>query len=423
MATHDKRKLTNRFVSAVKPPAQGRDIYPDTEVPGFMLRVYASGTKSYALNRRWPGDGEATKRTYGDASITALADARAKARADLVLVEKGIDPRDQKREKTEAEARERAITFASLAEDYIAEDLTNKRRARQDALEIRRHIISRWGKLPATAINAGHVVELAKELKNKPATGRLILSHVKRIFGWAMHEHDKVHGNRYGLTSNPSAAISPKRIFGAKQPRDRTLDDDELRALLVACRKVPYPIGPCVELILLTGCRREEIAQAQWKEIKGDVLVVPPERFKSGCAHRVPLSTDAMALIDSLPRDNGPYLFTSTNGKKSINGWSNAKEEIDRVMARELGRVPERWVLHDLRHVMRTRMSALGIDPHIAEACLGHGKRGLERTYNQYAFEPEQRVAYQMWADHLRDLAEPPADNVVAMKRTRRKRA
>ena len=61
MATHERRKLTDRFVRAVKPPAQGRDIYPDTELPGFMLRVYSSGTKSYALNRRWPGDGEATK--------------------------------------------------------------------------------------------------------------------------------------------------------------------------------------------------------------------------------------------------------------------------------------------------------------------------------------------------------------------------
>ena len=176
-------------------------------------------------------------------------------------------------------------------------------------------------------------------------------------------------------------------------------------------------------MMLLTGCRREEIAQAQWSEIKGDVLVVPPERFKSACAHRVPLSTDAKALIDNLPQHDGPYLFTSTNGKKAINGWSNAKEEIDRVIARVLEREPEHWVLHDLRHVMRTRMSALGIAPHIAEACLGHGKRGLERTYNQYGYEPEQRAAYQQWADYLRDLVEPPADNVVAMKRTRRKRA
>ena len=355
----------------------------------------------------------------------SLADARAKARGWLASVEKGIDPQEQERRQAEAEARERATTFGGLAEAYIVEDLANKRRARQDALEIRRHIVSRWGKLPATAINAGHVIELAKELKNKPATGRLILSHVKRIFGWAMHEHDKMHGNRYGLTNNPAAAISPKRIFGAKQPRQRNLDDDELRALLVACREVPYPIGPCVKLLLLTGCRREEIAQAQWSEIKGDVLVVPPARFKSNCEHRVPLSRDAMALIENLPRHNGAYIFTTTDGEKAVNGWSKAKEEIDRAMTHELGHEPQSWVLHDLRHVIRSRMAALRVPDNVAEMCLGHAKRGLQRVYDEHSYEPEMREAYEQWADLLRDLVTPaPADdNVVAMKSTRRRRA
>jgi integrase len=424
MATQAKRKLTDAFVRNVKAPTKDdRDHYPDTDVPGFLLRVTRTGAKSYVLNRRWP-NGEAEKRTVGDARVMRLAEARAKARSWLDLVEKGIDPQQQEREKAEAEAREKAITFANLAEDYINEDLAKKRRARQDALEIRRHIVSRWGKLPATSINAGYIVELAKELKGVPATGRLILSHVKRIFGWAMHEHDKKHGNRYGLTVNPAAGISPKRLFGAKKPRDRTLDDDELRALLVACRDVPYPIGPCVELLLLTGCRREEIAQAQWSEIKDDVLIVPPGRFKSGVSHRVPLSTAALALIGKLPRHAGPYMFTTTNGKKAVNGWSNSKEEIDRVMAGELGREVEHWVLHDLRHCIRSRMAGLGVRPEVAEMCLGHGKRGLERVYNEHAYQNEQRAAYQQWADLLRDLVtRPGGDNVIAIKRARRKQA
>ena len=117
------------------------------------------------------------------------------------MVEKG-STRKTRSERRQRQRSERATTFESLAEDYITEDLANKRRARQDALEIRRHVIF-GGHLPATAVNAGHVLELAKELKNKPATGRLILSHVKRIFGWAMHEHDKVHGSRTASPATP----------------------------------------------------------------------------------------------------------------------------------------------------------------------------------------------------------------------------
>jgi integrase len=406
----------------VKPAPAGKRLeIRDTEVAHFALRITERGVKSYIMAKRWPGGKMTIKRTIGDAKIMSLADARKVARSWLELAEKGIDPQVQARKEAEAEARDRGTTFAALAEDFIAEDLAGKRRGARDAQEIRREVLPRWGKLPATSINAGHVIELAKELKDKPATGRLMLSHVKRIFAWALHEHDKVHGNRYGLTSNPAAVISPKRIFGPKQPRQRNLDDDELRALLMACREVPYPIGPCVELLLLTGCRREEIAQAKWAEIKGGVLVVPPERFKSNCEHRVPLSHDAKALIGSLPRHSGPYIFTTTDGEKPVNGWSNAKEEIDCVMARELGREPEHWVLHDLRHVIRTRMAELGVDDKVAEMILGHAKKGMERVYNEHQYQKEMRTAYNQWAELLRGLVAPePTDKVVRMQKRKR---
>ena len=75
------------------------------------------------------------------------------------------------------------------------------------------------------SISAGHVIELAKDLKRKSPTGRDILSHIKSIFGWALHEHDQIHGNRYGLKDNPATAVNPRRVFGKKKPRERTLDE------------------------------------------------------------------------------------------------------------------------------------------------------------------------------------------------------
>ena len=102
----------------------------------------------------------------------------------------------------------------------------------------------------------------------------------------------------------------------------------------------------------------------------------------------MPLSRDAKALIDGLRHHNGPYIFTSTDGEKAVNGWSNAKEEIDRAMARELGHEPQHWVLHDLRHVIRSRMAALRVPDNVAEMCLGHAKRGLQRVYDEHSYEP-----------------------------------
>lgn len=424
----DKFKLTDAFVQNVEPPAKGRDEYRDDQVPHFMLQVTANGAKRYYLYLRWPGSSVPSRRKVADAEKVGLGAARKIARSLLAEVEEGKDPRAEARKEAEAAARERAITFASVAQDYITEDLADKRRGTRDAQEIRRKVIAVWDDLPVISITPGHVLELAKDLKNKPATGRLVLSHVKRIFAWALHEHDKERGNRYGLRDNPAVAISPKRVFGEKKPRQRNLDDNELRALLIACREIPYPIGPCVELLLHTGCRREEIAQAQWSEYdaKNRTLIVPPSRFKSGVEHRVPLSIDAAALLERQPRHTGPYIFTTTFGKKPIGDWSDAKAKIDHIMKRELGREPEHWVLHDLRHTIRTRMAALRVDASVAEAILGHGRRGMERVYNEHSYEPEMREAYGQWAALLRGLVSPPpADNVVVIERRikRRRRA
>ena len=221
-----QKKLTPRFIASVKRAAEGqRDEYRDTEVKAFALRVTEQGAKSFVMNMRWPGSKVPMRRTIGDADVMTLADARKIAREWLALVEKGIDPKEQVRREAEAEARERAITFASVAEDYIAEDLATKRRGARAAQEIRREVVSRWGDLPVTSINAGHVIELAKDLKRKSPTGRNILSHVKSIFGWALHEHDKVHGNRYGLKDNPADSGQPEarvREEGAARAEPQT---------------------------------------------------------------------------------------------------------------------------------------------------------------------------------------------------------
>ena len=84
------------------------------------------------------------------------------------------------------------------------------------------------------------------------------------------------------------------------------------------------------------------------------------------------------------------------------------------------------FTLHDLRRTTRTRLSELRIPADIAEAAIGHAKRGLERVYNQHEFKDEIRTALQAWADRLRSIVgepapTPPADvsNVVALRGVR----
>jgi hypothetical protein len=87
------------------------------------------------------------------------------------------------------------------------------------------------------------------------------------------------------------------------------------------------------------------------------------------------------------------------------------------VMARELGAEPKPWRIHDLRRTVRTNLAAMRIPDHIAEMVLGHGKKGLQRVYDQHRYEDEMRQALEKWAARLRSIVNPPPANVTPFDR------
>src|SRR5262249_17847503 len=198
-----------------------------------------------------------------------------------------------------------------------------------------------------------------------------------------------------------------------------------------------YPWGPFFRMLLLTGQRKTEVSDARWPDFDLDrekLWVVPPERFKSNSEHLVPLTDDVLALLRTLPRFNrGDHLFSTTFGKKPIDGFSKAKEHLDALMLEELrelaierGDDPAKvklppFVIHDLRRSVRTRLSALRVPDTVAEMVIGHGRKGLQRVYDQHKFIDEMREALAAWAARLRDIVEPsPARaNVVSLREAR----
>ena len=248
--------------------------------------------------------------------------------------------------------------------------------------------------------------------RGSPAMARNVLTAAKVFFEWAVDEEY--------IDASPAAGISPKKVIGERAIRDRVLQDDELAAFWRATEVMAYPFGPLYRLLLLTGARLNEIGGARWGEIdfKAKTLTVPPERFKSKVAHVIPLSGSALATIESLPRlDGGDYLFSFKLGKSPVHSFSVGKERLDELVARELGKAPDSpFTIHDLRRTVRTRLSALKVEHRIAEMVIGHGKKGLDRVYDQHKFLDEMREALELWSGKLRDLTEPPPKNVVKLK-------
>src|SRR5580658_6379139 len=106
-----------------------------------------------------------------------------------------------------------------------------------------------------------------------------------------------------------------------------------------------------------------------------------------------------MKILNDLYRfDKGDHLFSTTFGVKPVNGFSKAKEIIDREMLKHLPTAPAPWVFHDIRRTMRTGLSALPVPDLVRELVIAHTKPGLHKVYDLHAYLDEKRQALDLWS-------------------------
>ena len=195
-------------------------------------------------------------------------------------------------------------------------------------------------------------------------------------------------------------------------PRDRVLSDAEAAAVWLAAPDNDY--GRIVRLLLLTGCRRDEIGGLRWSEVdlEARTLTLPPERTKNRQTHVVPLSEPALAIFGSVNRRaNRDPIFGLGDG--GFSGWSKSKASLDAVV-----KLKEEWTLHDLRRTDRTGLGKLGVQPHVAEAVLNHLPPKLIRTYDRNTYAAEKKAALDLWATHLSvAIAQANGTNVTSLRK------
>ena len=253
-----------------------------------------------------------------------------------ILIRKGNDPKAEEERQRRLELRKQETTLAAVAEDYIDRHVRGQRKAKDTEREIRKELIGFWGERPITSIMREDVIALVEAIARRPApyTAHIILGHTRSLFNWAINR------GAYGLETSPCDRIKPAALIGAKEPRQRVLNDAEIAAVWRGTEAMGYPFGPLYKLLLLTGARKNEVAGAKWGEfdLKKKIWTVPPERFKSNASHLVPLSDAAVAIIEALPRfTKGDHLFTTTYGEKPISGFSKGKARIDKLVKEDIG--------------------------------------------------------------------------------------
>jgi integrase len=428
--------LTDARIKALKPDPAGkrRPELRDSQVPGLVLRL-AAKRKTFVLDARFPGAKHPTRRAIGEYGVMNIDQARALARDWHVLIARGTDPaaearrrEDEARRANEQRRLQQGGLFANAAEDYLKRRVAGQRRAREAERIIRNVLVAAWGDKPITEVTRRDVVRLVEEINDRPAPiyAALVFSHARSLFNWAINR------GSYGLEHSPCDRVKVGDLVSRrKQPRQRLLSDDELRCLWKATGRLGYPWRQMFRLILLTGTRKTEAAGARWREfdLERKVWSVPPERFKSNATHLVPLSGDALAVLDMPRFKHGDHLFSFSYGETPALVLHDAKVRLDALMLRYLqalarlrGENPAvvtltPWQTHDLRRVVRTKLAALEVNDTVAEMVIGHGRRGLQRVYDQHKYEPQMRRALEAWAAELKRIVSPArSDNVVALR-------
>ena len=259
--------LTDRFVAQHKPAAARQEI-GDSLLPGHFFIIQPSGHRSFALRYRF--DGKSRKLTIGTDPVVGLKAARDKARDALGKVQSGVDPGRPADRGRRCGGFHRALSAAPCRCPASRHPPIHRARTAGSGESLarprpRRHLAPRCSRVPR---------------------------HLHRPWFWR-EEHGFGELSAVISAGQPIAARS-RRVpaAGLKRPapetkRDRVLSDAELTVLWRKAVEVGGGAGALVRLLILTGCRRDEIARLTWNEITADAIELPATRTKTNVAHRI----------------------------------------------------------------------------------------------------------------------------------------
>ncbi len=396
-----RKRLTDLVVQKEAPPATGRLEIFDDVVPSMALRITANGARSFVVRCRVKGEANPIRVTLGDASAMKLADARQAASEALRQCRQGIHPSQPKRDAVAKDV----LRWETAVETFIEKHAKRNRAWQNVQALFANQVTPAWNGRALSDIGRADVVALLDRVEAKYSVyhANRVLAAVRKLFNWAVLR---------GMI--PASPIVQGMAREGEEARDRYLTLDEIAAVWRGAQRLGYPFGPFVQMLLLTGQRRSEVADLRWAaiDLEARTWTLDATDTKAGRRHAVPLSDMALDILAPLPRLTdgagvaSPYVFT-TNGRSPVSGFSKAKMILDREMGAAGASLPE-WRFHDLRRTVATHMGdVLGIAPHIIGAVLNHAAQGVtQKVYARGTLEFDKRRALQAWARLLHVLTE-----------------
>ena len=410
-----RQKLTAKGVEALTTDKRQEDFW-DTLTPGLALRVSGTtGRKTWMV--RYRANGKHRRMKLGAFPHMGLADARKDARDTLAEAEAGEDPAAQPVVESTGEGSD--VSFRAMTVEVLKArarkgrhgEPTRESTQQERQRIVDRHLLPTWGDRDADAISKREVVKLVEGIADDGAgvMANRVLALIHLLF------NDAIRRGFPGVEHNPAHLVEPPGVEGG---RDRYLGREEFPALWKATQPENPLTRAAFRLTFLTAQRIGSILAMRWPDIQengsGHLWTIPAEHFKGRRIHLVPLSVEAVEIVNELREIalHDEWVFPSRAGSKHPH-LTNMGRALTRIRKRsEL----DHWTLHDARTTFRTwavrspEDGGLGVAAPVADAVLGHKEPTL--GFNRYTGDQdryllsEKREALTAWGAWVREAVE-----------------
>ncbi|HBA7087544.1 integrase domain-containing protein [Escherichia marmotae] len=383
------RPLTNTEVLRAKALEKDLTLH-DGE--GLFLIVKTSGKKLWRFRYQRPATKKRTIMGIGAFPALSLADAR-RLRADyLALLANGIDPQVQAEFIEEQQQIALDSIFSTVATNWfqIKSKSVSPDYAKDIWRSLEKDIFPAIGEIPVQQIKARTLVEALEPIKARGAleTVRRLIQRINEIMIYAV--------NTGLIDANPASGVG-MAFEKPKKQNMPTLRPEELPKLMrsLAMSNLSVPTRCLIEWQLLTLVRPSEASGACWAEIDLDTKLwtIPPERMKAKREHIVPLSRQALDILEVMKPISAhrEHIFPSRNDPKQPMNSQTANAALKRIG------FGGKLVAHGLRSIASTAMNEAGFNADVIEAALAHSdKNEVRRAYNRSTYL-EQRIELMEW--------------------------
>ncbi len=384
--------LTKRAIDALRyeggPGAAMQQVLYDGEVPGFGLRVYPSGKKSFILRYRNEA-GRSKLVTIGRYGVLTPTQARRRAHALLADVYGGDDPVELRRTE-----RSESITLGEFADRWLEDYARPHRRSwLEDRRRIKTRIKPALGSRRLRDVTPADVARLHATIgKSAKVEANRVVQLMRAVFNAALAWQvlPAGHANPAMVSRTTYGGANGVRTF-RERSRERFVREDEMPRLLKSIALEESEIQALLRLVLYTGCRKSEILTAKWEQVHIQRAELALSEGKEG-GRVVFLSDAALAVLRSMVRTASPYLFPSPNDAQRPR--ADIRRQWQRVR-KNAGLLDV--TLHDLRRTVGAWMANSGASDLIIGKALGHSDPEATRVY--------ARVTDTTARDHLNDFA------------------